>query len=138
MTGRNPFSIAVAAVTALVVVVALAVCGCGATGSASGKRITIEQVKLVPSDLGSGWKLEEESSVDASEESSDTTIGLLGGAGASKVLNQVFVKGTDRLQVNLVELGGTGDIDGAVAILDSNAGGNLLVSARSSVTRCGS
>jgi len=138
MTGRNPFSIAVAAVTALVVVVALAVCGCGATGSASGKRITIEQVKLVPSDLGSGWKLEGESSVDPSEESPDTVIGLLGGAGARKVLNQVFVKGTDRLQVNLVELGGAGDVDGAVAILDSNAGGNLLVSARSSVTRCGS
>ena len=138
MTGRRPLPAVIAAATGLVLFLVLAVCGCGATGTQSGKAITIQQVKLAPSDLGAGWKLEKEIAVDPAEESPDSTLGLLGGAGARKVLNQVFVKETERLQVNLIELGGTGDIDGAVAILDSNAGGNLLVSARSSVTRCGS
>jgi hypothetical protein len=119
---------------ALVAVLGLAGSGCGtSTGpDSSGKAATISSVKLKPSDIGAGWKLEKEVTADPSRASIDSNLGLLAGLGASRVLNQIFVNGSERLQVNLVQLP-SGDKAGAAALLMSDGGSGNLYGTKGSV-----
>ena len=78
----------------------LVAAGCG--GRPAG-TLTISDVKLEASTLGKGWVLDKEVRSDPEKAQPDSTLALLAGIGAEDVLNQVFSRDGEKLQVNFVQ-----------------------------------
>ncbi|MCJ7652183.1 MAG: hypothetical protein MUO75_00615, partial [Actinobacteria bacterium] len=82
----------------------LVAAGCG--GRPAG-TLTISDVKLEASTLGKGWVLDKEVRSDPEKAQPDSTLALLAGIGAEDVLNQVFSRDGEKLQVNFVQFDST-------------------------------
>jgi hypothetical protein len=126
----------VASMAAVVVLVTCTVAGAGCGTSArssDGKNLSIESVRLQPSDIGQGWKLEKEVTADPAEAATGSTLSLLAGLGASRVLNQIFVNGSDRLQVNLVQLDSAEKSSAAAMLMSGEAGNDNIYGSRQNI-----
>jgi hypothetical protein len=113
--------------------VCLVAAGCGGASKSGDGNLTLEQVKLAPSDIGPGWKLEKQVVADPGEADPGSTLSLLAGLGAKRVMNQIFTNGGERLQVNLVELPDTEKAGEAKTILAGEAGGQNSYGSRRNI-----
>ena len=104
-----------------------ALVGCGAG------NLTINQVKLNASDLGSGWTLSREVEVSTANAAAGSVISQLYKAGAVRIINQIFVNGSEKLQVNLVQMDNSQDATTAVKLLNSVAGGVNTIGAKQNI-----
>ncbi|MHB8895329.1 MAG: transglutaminase-like domain-containing protein [Candidatus Geothermincolia bacterium] len=127
--------ICAATLAALLTALLVAAVGCGGQpGTATGgKNLTVEQVKLKASDAGQGWKLDREVVADPADAPPDSTLSLLAGMGSRKVLNQFFSKGSDSLQVNLVELPDSKSANAAALLLSGETAGDNAYGARRNI-----
>ncbi len=104
-----------------------------AAGCGSGGGLTVDDMKLEASDLGAGWRLEGETEVDPDMEEKGSSIYRLGQLGAEDVLNQVFTRDSERLQVNLVQMGNAQMVQDALSFLLEVAGGTNIYGSRDNV-----
>lgn len=104
-----------------------AIVGCGSSS------LTINQVKLSASDLGSGWTLSKEVKVSTANAAEGSVIPQLYKAGATRMINQIFVNGSEKLQVNLVQMDNSQDATTAVKLLNSVTGGVNTTGAKQNI-----
>ena len=107
--------------------------GCGKKERASDGKLALDDVKITARDLGKGWELEEEALYDPDQAAPDSNIGMLGELGAGEVLNQVFTRGEERLQVNYVLFGDSEEAMEGVVFLEEGGGGENIYGARENV-----
>lgn len=104
-----------------------------AAGCGSGGELTVDDMKIGASELGPGWELEGEIEVDPALEEKGSGIYRLGEMGAEKVLNQVFTRDSERLQVNLVQMGDAGMIPDVLSLLLEGGGGSNIYGSRDNI-----
>lgn len=117
-----------ATVALLVPVLLLWAAGCG-----SGGKLTVDDMKFEASELGPGWELEGEIEVDPEREEKGSGIYRLGELGAEVVLNQVFSRDSERLQVNLVQTGSVEEAGDALSFLLEEGGGSNIYGSRENI-----
>ena len=122
---KRPVECFLASLILSVVVASLVGCGTG--------NITINQVKLNASSLGSGWTLSKEVEANSANAAAGSIIPQLYKAGAVRIVNQIFVKGNEKLQVNLVQMDNSQDAKTAVKLLNSVAGGVNTIGAKQNI-----
>jgi hypothetical protein len=106
---------------------AVVIIGCGAG------NLTINQVKLKASDLGSGWTLSEDVEVSTANATARSVVPQLYKAGAVRIINQIFTKDSEKLQVNLVQMDNPQDAATAVKLLNGVAGGVNTIGAKQNI-----
>jgi len=104
-----------------------------AAGCGSGDGLTVDDMKLEASELGPRWELEGEIEVDPALEEKGSSIFRFGEMGAEKVLNQVFTRDSERLQVNLVQMGDAEMVPDAFSLLLEGGGGSNIYGSRDNI-----
>ena len=104
-----------------------ALVGCG------GGNLTIEQVKLKAPDLGPEWILSQQIEVSTANATARSVVPQLYRAGAVRIINQIFTKGSEKLQVNLVQMDNSRNAATAVKLLNSVAGGVNTIAAKQNI-----
>ncbi len=126
--GSKRIPISIALLAALAVLLGAAGCGENKIQDPSvAARLTIEEVKLTAADLGGGWRLEDEVSVDPGDADADSPLADLAALGATRVVNQVFARDGERLQVNYVQMKTVGEAELAAEAMAEDTGENVYL-----------
>lgn len=122
---------AVAAMAALSMLSSfLVVAGCGGTPAGT---LTISDVKLEASTLGKGWVLDKEVRSNPAKAQPGSTLSLLAGIGARDVLNQVFSRDGERLQLNFVQFDSAKNAADGVVLFMSEEGTRNVYGAKKNI-----
>lgn len=117
----------------VILLLAVLITGVIELGCGGGSTLTINEVKLKASDLP-GWTLSEEVDATKANANPKSIIPQLFDAGATRIINQVFVKNGERVQVNYVQMKNPEAAQRAAAMLKKVPGTNNNIGTTGNIT----